>query len=181
LDDPALAPVMAAVREWLAAHEPYPALALDRRWTLVAANTAIWPLLEGVAPELLQPPVNVLRLSLHPDGLAPRIVNLAEWRTHLFERLRRQAEASGDPALEALRAELIELSRTRVPPGGGEERGGGSADASGAAHRRHVLSLIGATAVFGTPLDVTLSELMLETLLPAEAATRAWFVKRAAS
>jgi hypothetical protein len=181
LDDPALAPVMAAVREWLAAHEPYPALALDRRWTLVAANTAIWPLLEGVAPELLQPPVNVLRLSLHPDGLAPRIVNLAEWRTHLFERLRRQAEASGDPALEALRAELMSYPGPASRPAAAKSEAAEVLTPLVLRTGDDVLSLIGATAVFGTPLDVTLSELMLETLLPAEAATRAWFVKRAAS
>jgi hypothetical protein len=177
LDDPALAPARAAVTEWLAAHEPYPALALDRRWNLVTANAAVGPLLTGVDLTLLQPPVNMLRLSLHPGGLAKRIVNLAEWRTHILERLRRQAEVSGDDELTALRAELAAYpgpeARTdrheagevltplvlRVP------------DAT--------LSLIGTTTVFGTPLDVTLAELMLETLLPADAATRAWFARAA--
>ena len=178
LEDPALAPAMAAVREWLTAHEPYPALALDRRWNLIAANGAVWPLLEGVAPELLRPPVNTLRLALHPNGLAPRIVNFAEWRTHLLDRLRRQAQMGGDPELTALTVELAAY------PGGETRLHAGRIEApevltplvlrAGDA----VLSLIGTVTVFGTPLDVTLSELMLETLLPADAATRAWFAEQ---
>src|SRR4051812_36291671 len=90
LDDPALAPAMAAVRQVLAAHQPNPALAVDRHWQLVAANPMVERLMAGAAPALLAPPVNVLRLSLHPEGLAPRIANLAEWRAHLLARLRRQ-------------------------------------------------------------------------------------------
>src|SRR5579872_4247353 len=90
LDDPALRPAREAIDALLAAHEPFPALAVDRHWTLIAANRALAPLMAGAAPELLKPPVNVLRLSLHPSGLAPRIANLAEWRDHLLFRLRRQ-------------------------------------------------------------------------------------------
>ncbi len=106
LDDPALAAARRAVDLVLAGHAPYPALAVDRHWTLVASNAAVAPLLTGVAPALLQAPLNVLRLSLHPDGLAPRIANLRQWRAHLLERLRQQIEVSADPALEALREEL---------------------------------------------------------------------------
>src|SRR5499426_4537715 len=99
LGDPALQSARKAVDLVLAGHEPYPALAIDRHWTLVAANGAVNRLLAGVAAELLAPPINVLRLSLHPDGLAPRIANLAEWRQHLLERLRRQVDVSADPVL----------------------------------------------------------------------------------
>jgi transcriptional regulator with XRE-family HTH domain len=106
LDDEALAPARRAMELVLKGHEPYPALALDRRWTMVAANAAVAPLMDGVDPMLLHGPVNVLRLSLHPAGLAPRIANLAEWRRHLLERLRRQTELTADPALAALMEEL---------------------------------------------------------------------------
>src|SRR5262249_53903519 len=106
LNDPALQAARAAVDLVLKGHEPYPALAVDRHWTLLASNSAIAPFLKGVHHSLLQPPMNVLRLSLHPDGLAPRIVNLAEWRAHLLARLRRQIELSADSVLEALLKEL---------------------------------------------------------------------------
>src|SRR5262245_62320471 len=95
LDDPALQSARKAVDLVLAGHEPYPALAVDRHWTMLAANAAIPPLLSGIDPALLKPPVNVLRLSLHPAGLAPRIANLPEWRAHLLERLRQQVDVSG--------------------------------------------------------------------------------------
>src|SRR5215831_13716900 len=106
LDAPELGPVRDAIEQLLRAHEPYPALVIDAHWGLVAANRAVGPLLEGVAAHLLEPPVNVLRLSLHPEGVAPRIVNLHEWHSHLLERLARDAIASGDPALAALHDEL---------------------------------------------------------------------------
>src|SRR4051812_11304066 len=106
LDDPALTAARDGIHRVLIAHEPYPALAVDRQWTLVAANRAIGPLLVGVAPRLLQPPVNVLRISLHPEGLAPRIANLLEWQEHILTRLSRQITLSADATLNALRAEL---------------------------------------------------------------------------
>src|SRR5690606_36061782 len=106
LDDPALAAAREAVQLILRSHEPYPALAIDRYWNLLASNAMVAPLLAGVDPSLLQPPVNVLRLSLHPGGLAPRIVNLGQWRHHLFERLRQQIQATGDSKLQALFDEL---------------------------------------------------------------------------
>src|SRR5687768_12776775 len=107
LDDPALRAAREAVDLVLKGHEPYPALAIDRHWTMLAANRAVAPMLIGIPNALLQPPVNVLRLSLHPEGLAPRIVNLAQWRTHLLARLRRQIDVSADPALVALHDELL--------------------------------------------------------------------------
>ncbi len=172
LDDPALQAARKAMDLVLAGHEPYPALAVDRHWTLVAYNKAVPPLLAGIAPELLASPCNVLRLSLHPDGLAPRIANYAQWRNHLFERLRRQIEASTDPALADLLNELMALP---VPAGVAVSRG--EEDLGGVAvpmqlHTEHGrLSFISTTTVFGTPVDVTLAELALETFFPADTQT----------
>jgi len=171
LDDPALKAAREAIELVLTGHEPFPALAVDRHWTLVSYNRAVLPLLTGVAPALLEPPINVLRLSLHPEGLAPRIVNLAQWRAHLLARLRQQVSVSADPVLAALADEL----RAYPAP----------ADASHDTVEAAVvvpmllrtpagtLSLISTTTVFGTPVDVTLSELALETFFPADAATAA--------
>src|SRR5262245_46991294 len=106
LSDPALASARQAIDLVLKGHEPYPALAVDRHWTMAAHNASVAVLIAGADPSLLAPPVNVLRLSLHPKGLAPRIANLAEWRAHLLERLRRQVEVSADPVLAKLFEEL---------------------------------------------------------------------------
>src|SRR5579859_6209092 len=113
LDDPALAAAREAIRLVLDGHEPSPAIAVDRHWILVAANRAVAPLIAGADPALLRPPMNVLRLSLHPLGMAPRILNLAQWRVHVFERLRRQIATSADPVLMAL---LSELEDYLAPP-----------------------------------------------------------------
>ena len=170
LGDAAMAPVREAIDQILSGHEPYPALAVDRHWTMVSHNAMVPLLLQGVDPALLVPPVNVLRLCLHPSGLAPRIVNLGEWRAHLLKRLAQQVAATGDAVLAALREELSACQgeathdesglqglvmplRLRTPAG-------------------PVLSLISTTTVFGTPVDVTLSELALETFFPADADTR---------
>jgi transcriptional regulator with XRE-family HTH domain len=107
LADPPMSAVHEAIEHVLRAHEPFPAVVLDGHWELVAANDAVSPLLEGADAELLEPPVNVLRLSLHPQGVAPRIINLAEWRSHLLDRLSRDIESVADPALIALRDELV--------------------------------------------------------------------------
>ena len=101
LDDPAMAAAKQAVELILKSHEPYPALAVDRHWNMVASNRMVALLLQGVAPEMLQAPVNVLRLSPHPQGLAPHIVNLAQWRHHLLHRLQTQVTTSGDGVLAA--------------------------------------------------------------------------------
>ena len=175
LDDPALDAARRAVERVLQGHEPYPAIAIVRRWTLLAANRAVAPLLAGAAPPLLQPPVNVLRLSFHPDGIAPRIVNYAQWRTHILERLQHQAEVSADPALDEL---LTELRGYPPPPGRGRYRDHAVAeDGSGVfvslqlETERGVLSFISTTTVFGTPVDVTLAEIALECFFPADAGT----------
>lgn len=168
LDHPDLANVRRAVDLVLRGHEPYPALAVDRHWRMQAANRAVAPLLKGVAAQLLEPPVNVLRLSLHPEGVAPRIVNLGQWRTHALHRLQQQVEATGDPELAALLAEL------RAYPGPAcEEKPDPSQFVVPLRMRSEAgeLSFISTTTVFGTPTEVTLSELAIESFFPADART----------
>lgn len=170
LQDPALAAARSAVTQVLKGHEPNPALALDRHWTLLEANAAVALLLAGVAPALLQPPVNALRLSLHPEGLAPRIANLAEWRAHLLERLRRQSEATADPVLAALLEELSAYpGPAAAPPAETESVVVPLRLRTDAGE----LSFISTTTLFGTPRDVTLSELAIESFFPADATTAA--------
>lgn len=172
LDDPGLEAARRAVDLVLAGHEPYPAVALDRHWTIVAHNRAIAPFLEGCAPELLTPPINMARLSLHPQGIAPRIENLGEVRAHVLARLRRQIELTADPVLEAL---LAEASAWPVPFSQPHPRKGQEAAELFIPVRLRtsagLLTLISATTVFGTPVDVTLAELAIETFLPADAET----------
>jgi transcriptional regulator with XRE-family HTH domain len=171
LDDPALQAAREAVELVLRAHEPNPALAVDRHWNMISHNRPVLLLLHGVPPELLQPPLNVLRLSLHPQGLAPKIVNLTAWRTHLFERLRHQIAVSADPVLAAL---LEELQGYPAPP---DTEPHDAIDVSAVAvplqmrTEAGVLSFISTITVFGTPVDITLSELAVETFFPADAAT----------
>ena len=172
LDDPALAAAREAVELVLKGHEPYPALAVDRHWSLVSYNRAVLPMLAGVAPALMQAPINVLRLSLHPDGLASRIVNLAQWRAHILARVRQQVIVSADPVLTALADEL----RSYPAPAVDASHDGIEASVVVPLVLRTpagTLSFISTTTVFGTPVDVTLSELALETFFPADAATAA--------
>jgi len=172
LDDPELAEARAAVDLVLKGHEPYPALAVDRHWNMVAANDAVRRLLAPADAALLRP-VNVLRISLHPSGLAPRIVNLPEWRAHLISRLRRQVELSADPTLAAL---LEELLRYPAPASAQPARPGqahGVVVPLQLTSEFGTLSFISTTTVFGTPIDVTLSELALETFFPADQLTAA--------
>ena len=170
LDDPALRPAKEVVERVLAGHEPYPALAVDRHWSLVTANRAVGPLLVGVDPTLLRPPVNVLRLSLHPDGLAPRIANLVQWRAHLLERLRRQVEQTADAGL----ARLLDELRHAASGGPGEPAASGDVRVAVPLRlrtERGLLSLLSTTMVFGTPVDVTLAELAVEAFFPADPQT----------
>ncbi len=174
LSDPAMATVREAVDRILAAHEPFPALAVDRHWTLIAANASLAPLLAGVPARLLAPPVNVLRLSLHPDGLAPRIVNLREWRAHVLHRLAVETERSGDGAPMALAEELAGYP---LPPGVRPYRPPRTDRLAGIAVPLLLrigaerLSFISTTTVFGTAVDITVAGLTIETFLPADAAT----------
>lgn len=172
LDDPALAAARRAVELILKSHEPFPALAVDRHWNLLMANGMVPHLLAGADASLLQAPVNVLRLSLHPRGLAPSIVNLAQWRSHLFERLRQQIEATGDGTLAALLDEL-----RAYPAPGNDENTQLDGELLGVAMPLKfrtpsgVLSFISTTTIFGTPVDVTLQELAMETFFPADTQT----------
>jgi len=172
LDDPALHEIRDAVSRVLAAHEPYPAIAVDRYWNLVASNAALGPMLEGVAPELLVPPVNTIRLALHPDGVAPRIVNLGEYRADLLERLERAARLTGDAELAGLHQEMlgypgpeppvaspgsavtVQLRLAPLPGDDGDE-----------------LAFFSTITTFGTAVDVTVSELAVEAFFPADALT----------
>jgi len=172
LDDPALSAARQAVELILRCHEPYPALAVDRHWNLLAGNAMLPHLMAGADPELLRGQVNVLRLSLHPRGLAPKIVNLGQWRHHLFERLRQQIHATGDSVLVAL---LEELRAYPVPDGANDTHLAGELLGVAMPFQFQtpygVLNFISTTTVFGTPVDVTLQELAMETFFPADALT----------
>jgi transcriptional regulator with XRE-family HTH domain len=167
LENPEMAPIRSALATILAGYQPFPALVVDRGWHLVTANSAVGLLTDGAAASLLEPPVNVLRLSLHPDGLAPRIGNLAQWRGHVLRRLAREAALSGDTDLAALHREL------RGYPGGLDR----STPAGAIAVPLHLqvgetdLALISTVTTFGTPLDVTAAEISIEAFLPADQGT----------
>jgi transcriptional regulator with XRE-family HTH domain len=174
LADPAMQPARKAVDLVLKGHEPYPAIAIDRHWTLVAHNAAIPPLLSVADPSLLRPPLNVLRLSLHPKGLAPRIANLAEWRAHLLARLRQQIDVTADAVLTKLFEELAAypgLDGARSPRTNVNDEYAGVVVPLQLATDAGTLSLFSTTTIFGTPVDVTLSELAIESFFPADAAT----------
>jgi transcriptional regulator with XRE-family HTH domain len=175
MDSPDMRAALEAVDAVLKGCEPFPAIAVDRRWTLVAANAAVARLIAGAAPALMEPPVNVLRLSLHPDGLAGRIENLAQWRRHVLHRLKGQAEASGDPVLLELHAELCAM-----PGQGGTPPAPLDAIATPLRMRDatgRTLNLISTTTVFGAANEVTLSELTLECFYPADESTRRAFLE----
>jgi transcriptional regulator with XRE-family HTH domain len=169
LSDPALGAARAAVDLVLAGHEPYPALLIDRHWNLVAMNRAVEPFFAGVAPALLAEPRNALRISLHPDGVAPRIENLAQWRAHVLARVARDVEISADPTLAALLTEL------RDYPGGEEALDEGAYTGIAIPIRIRtpagLLSFFTTTTVFGTAVEVTLAELVLECFYPADEVT----------
>ena len=171
LDDPDLAGADAVIQLVLKNHEPYPAIAIDRHWNLIAANQAIAPLLCEVDSSLLTRPVNVLRLSLHPAGLAPSILNFVEWRSHLVFRLQEQIEATADRTLNDLYAELIAYP-TPGKKGSHPDIRRNDLAAIAVPLRLQttsgVISMISTTMVFGTPLEVTLSELAIECFFPAE-------------
>jgi transcriptional regulator with XRE-family HTH domain len=173
LSDPALQAARKVIELVLAGHEPYPALAVDRHWSLVASNRMVPLLLADVGPSLLQPPVNVLRLTLHPKGLAPRIANLEEWRSHILVRLRQQVDVSADPFLAELLKELIEYPVSKADRSDlrSTRDYAGVAIPFQLATSSGILSFLSTTTVFGTPMDITLSELALESFFPADAAT----------
>lgn len=170
LQEPAMAPVHQALDRFLRAHEPYPAVILDRHYNLVSANDATSVLTSGVSPDLLAAPANALRVTLHPGGMAPRILNLKEWSAHLLHRLRRQAAITGDPELERLYEELASypgVSLDAPHDSGGNDivlplrmRAG-----------ERELAFFSTISMFGTAVEITLAELMIEAFYPANAAT----------
>ncbi|WP_435973227.1 helix-turn-helix domain-containing protein [Streptomyces sp. Qhu_M48] len=181
LDAPRLEALREGIEQLLRGYEPYPALVVDGSYTVVAANRGIGLLLDGVPEHLLAPPLNAMRITLHPEGLAPRIRNLREWRGHLLHQMERQI---GLARSESLRALYAEVTAYPLPPGGEDE------DAPGAPgpeevypyfalplrveHDGRVLSFVSSISTFNTPLDVTVAELAIETFLPADPATVAY-------
>lgn len=172
LEDPEMAPARDAIRQVLDGHDPYPAVVVDHAWELLAANAAVGLLTERVAAHLMAPPVNVLRVSLHPEGLAPHIANLGEWRAHLLSRLRRQIALTGDPALATLLAEVCGYPG----PDGGDDDAGPLGEIAVPLRLRTgagELVMISTIATFGTAVEITASELSIESFFPADEPTAA--------
>jgi transcriptional regulator with XRE-family HTH domain len=172
LHSPPMAAVNDAIERVLAAHMPFPAVVIDAGWDMIAANDAIGLMIEGCSPQLLEPPVNVLRLSLHPDGMAPRITNLHQWRAHLLARLAREVETTADPRLSEL---YRELSGYPVPPGDDAEDTRAILVPLHYRVRDQQLNFFSMTTIFGTPRDVTLAELAIESFYPADPQTAEFF------
>lgn len=178
LTDDALQAARQTIEVILQGHEPNPSLAIDRHWNLVAANRAVYGLLQNIDAAQVQPPINVLRLSLHPAGIAPQIVNFNEWRMHLLERLRRQIEMTADAVLLELEQELKSYP---APNPGGRSL---IVDATKIAipFRLHTadgeLSFLSTTTIFGTPIDITLAEIAIESFFPADQFTTQWLRQR---
>ncbi|MFD8471069.1 helix-turn-helix domain-containing protein [Streptomyces globisporus] len=196
LDDPAMASLRESLERLLAAYEPYPALVVDGTYGVVAANRGVALLLEGVPEKLLAPPLNAMRLTLHPEGLAPRIVNLPEWRADLLAQMDRQIALVRSPALRELYDEVAaypaparaggtdrtaEGTGGAVPVAGRADRAGRERDRAAAfalpmllEHGGRVLSFVSSIATFNTPMDVTVAELAIEAFLPADRETAAY-------
>ena len=177
LDDPELNYAVAALDAVIDGHRPFPALLVDRRWQLVMANAPALSLIEGIGPHLAVPPINLMRVALHPQGLAPRILNFAEWRAHLLNRLKTEIIATGGADLTLLYDELLQL------PVQGRQLSSSVTSPIAVplvirSNDNHVLTLLSTTTVFGTANDLTLSELMLECLFPVDDATREYFMSK---
>jgi len=170
LDDPKLAAMRRAIDLVIVGHKPFPAFAINRHWDIVSSNAALPQLYEGVAQRLMTPPVNGMRISLHPDGLAPRILNLDEWRAHLLHRLRQQIDLTADPVLVDLLRELLDYPSPRSRRHDSDQYAGAVVPLRIATSVGE-LSMFSTTMVFGTPVDITLSELAIETFFPADAQT----------
>ncbi|MFE5074723.1 helix-turn-helix domain-containing protein [Streptomyces halstedii] len=178
LDDPAMGALRDALERLLRGYEPYPALVVDAVYTVVAANRGVQLLLDGVPERLLAPPLNAMRLTLHPEGLAPRILNLPEWRADLLAQMRRQIALVRSPELRALYEEVENYPAPEGPPGASGAGGTVPDFPSPALPLRievggRVLSFLSSIATFNTPMDVTVAELAIETFLPADRETAA--------
>jgi len=168
-----LASARSAIEQVLRAHMPYPAFAVDRHWNVVLSNGALPQLYEGCSADLMRTPVNAIRLILHPKGMGPRILNFAEWRAHTITVLRQQIEVRADPVIQALLAEVMSYPASPgavVLASEGPQR---YATPLQVATRLGTVSFLNTNTIFGTPTDVTLSELTLEMLFPADEATAA--------
>jgi transcriptional regulator with XRE-family HTH domain len=167
-----LASARQAIERILQAHKPYPAFAIDRHWNVVVSNNALPQLYEGCSADLLKPPVNAVRIILHPQGLGPRVVNFVEWRVHTIAVLQQQLETRADPVIESLLAEVMSypapIGGVAAATGDGPQR---YATPLQIATRLGTVSFLNTNTIFGTPTDVTLSELALEMLFPADEST----------
>jgi transcriptional regulator with XRE-family HTH domain len=181
LDEPEMAPVHQALDRFLRAHEPYPAIVIDRHHNLVSANDALGAILEGVAPELLEPPANALRVALHPRGMAARVSNLDEWSAHLLHRLRREAALTADPELTRLHDELAAYPGVCLEAPGGEDAMGGIVVPLRLRTAERELAFFSTISTFGSAVDITLDELMIEAFYPANAATASHLLERIAA
>ena len=164
-------PIRSALDRFLRAHEPYPALIVDRRHNLLAANDALSALTAGCAPWLLEQPANAIRIALHPEGMAPHTANLAEWSAHLLSRLRREAAITGDPELDALHAEVSAYPGVAAALPAESPAGSELAVPLRISRGEDQLAFISTIATFGTAVDITLAELSVEAFYPANAAT----------
>jgi transcriptional regulator with XRE-family HTH domain len=173
LDAPEMAPAREALDRFLRAHEPYPAVVIDRYHDLIAANDALDLLLHGVAPELLEAPANGMRIALHPQGMATRTLNLPEWSAHLLQRVRREAQITGDPQLANLYEELAAYPGVHITPLHADIHPADIVlplrllDTDG----KGELAFFSTLSTFGTAADITLAELAIEAFYPANAHT----------
>jgi transcriptional regulator with XRE-family HTH domain len=179
IEEPRMDSVRAAVRQVLKGHEPYPAVVVDRFWNLVDANQAVTFFTEGVAPELLEPPVNVVRLSMHPQGMARNIVNLGEWRAHMIDRVRRHVALTADESLAQLYRELRDYPDADPVTEPARPSGGGVFVPLRLRTAEGELSFFTTIATFGSPLDVTVAELAIESFYPADERTGTFLRRRA--
>ncbi|MFI1443396.1 helix-turn-helix domain-containing protein [Streptomyces fructofermentans] len=173
LDDPALEALREGVERLIRGYEPYPALVVDATYSVVAANRGVTMLLDGVPEHLLVPPLNAMRLTLHPEGLAPRIRNLRAWRGHLLAQMERDIALRRSAPLRALYEEVAAYPYD-VPESGEDEQDARVPHFALPLRIEHdglVLSFVSSISTFNTPMDVTVSELAVETLLPADPAT----------
>jgi transcriptional regulator with XRE-family HTH domain len=177
LDEPAMAPIHQALDRFLRAHEPYPAVVIDRHHNLVSANDALGALIEGVAPELLEPPANALRVALHPRGMAPRVLNLEEWSAHLLHQLRREAALTGDPELRRLHDELAAYPGVSLQAPRDEASASSIVVPLRLRTAERELAFFSTISTFGSAVDITLDELMIEAFYPATAATASYLLE----
>ncbi|MGW3680540.1 helix-turn-helix domain-containing protein [Streptomyces prasinus] len=180
LDDPALDALREGIERLIAGYEPYPALVVNAMYDVVSANRGVMRLFDGVPESLLVPPLNAVRLTLHPRGLASRIQNLREWRGHLLEQMERQIALRRSAPLRALYEEVAAFPVPEPGPGEGAEDTDGPERSASVAyfalpmrieHEGRILSFVSSISTFNTPMDVTVAELAVETLLPADPAT----------